>query len=163
VGALLGGDDGSVADQGVVDTGVGDQVGLELVQVDVEGTVESEGGGDGADDLGDEAVEVVVGRTGDVEVAAADVVDSLVVDEEGTVRVLDGAVGGQDSVVGLDDRAGGSGSRVDGELELGLLAVLGSETLKDESAETRAGTTTEGVEDQETLERVAVVFLWSLA
>jgi hypothetical protein len=50
VGSLGGGDDGSVSDEREVDTGVGDQVGLELVQVDVEGTVESEGGGDGRDD-----------------------------------------------------------------------------------------------------------------
>jgi hypothetical protein len=33
-----------------VDTGVGDQVGLELVEVDVQGTVETEGGGDGRND-----------------------------------------------------------------------------------------------------------------
>ena len=46
VGALLGRDDGGVADEGVVDTRVGDQVGLELVQVDVEGTIETEGSGD---------------------------------------------------------------------------------------------------------------------
>lgn len=53
VRALAGGDDGSVADQGVVDTGVRDQVGLELVQIDVQRTVEPQGRGDGADDLGD--------------------------------------------------------------------------------------------------------------
>lgn len=50
VGSLGGGDDGSVGDEREVDSGVGDQVGLELVQVDVEGTVESEGGGDGRND-----------------------------------------------------------------------------------------------------------------
>lgn len=42
--------DGSVGNQREVDTGVGDQVGLELVQVDVEGTVEAKRGGDGRDD-----------------------------------------------------------------------------------------------------------------
>lgn len=47
---LGGGDDGSIGDEREVDTRVGDQVGLELVQVDVEGTVESEGGGNGRDD-----------------------------------------------------------------------------------------------------------------
>lgn len=47
---LGGGDDGSIGDEREVDTGVGDQVGLELVQVDVEGTVESERGGNGRDD-----------------------------------------------------------------------------------------------------------------
>jgi hypothetical protein len=47
VGGLGGGDDGSIGDEREVNTGVGDQVGLELVQVDVKGTVESERGGNG--------------------------------------------------------------------------------------------------------------------
>ena len=50
VRGLGGGDDGGVGNEREVDTRVGDQVGLELVQVDVEGTVESQGGGDGGDD-----------------------------------------------------------------------------------------------------------------
>jgi hypothetical protein len=33
-----------------VDAGVRDQVGLELVEVDVQGTIETERGGDGRDD-----------------------------------------------------------------------------------------------------------------
>jgi hypothetical protein len=63
----------------------------------------------------------------------------------------------QDSVVRLNNGSRCSGSRVDSELELGLLAVLGGETLEEESTETRTSTTTERVEDQETLERLAVV------
>ena len=108
--------DGSVADKGVVDTRVGDEVGLELVQIDVEGTVEAEGGRDGADDLRDQTVKVLVGRPGDIEVAAADVIDSLVVDQECTIRVLDGAMGREDGVVGLDNGVGNARGGVDAEL-----------------------------------------------
>jgi hypothetical protein len=50
VGGLGGGNNGSVGNEREVDAGVGDQVGLELVQVDVQGTVEAERGGDGRDD-----------------------------------------------------------------------------------------------------------------
>lgn len=92
-----------------------------------------------------------------IEVATANVVNSLVIDEESTVRVLNSAVSRENSIVRLNDGSRGSGSRVDGELELGLLAVLGRETLEEKSTETRAGTTTEGVEDQETLKRLTVV------
>jgi hypothetical protein len=46
---LGGGDDGRVGDEREVDTGVGDQVGLELVQVNVQGAVESKRGSDGGD------------------------------------------------------------------------------------------------------------------
>ena len=41
VGALAGRDDRGVTDQGVVNAWVGDQIGLELVQIDVEGTIET--------------------------------------------------------------------------------------------------------------------------
>lgn len=58
--ALVGRNDRSVANERVVDSGVGNQVGLELVEIDVEGTVESERRGDGADNLGDETVEVLI-------------------------------------------------------------------------------------------------------
>ena len=50
-GYLLSGDDGSIGDQGEVDPGVGNQVGLELVEVHVEGPLEPEGGRDRGDYL----------------------------------------------------------------------------------------------------------------
>lgn len=53
---LSRGDDRGVADERVVNSRVGNQVGLELVEIDVEGTVKSERGCDGADNLGNEAV-----------------------------------------------------------------------------------------------------------
>lgn len=152
VGGSVRGDDGGVGDQREVDTGVGHQVGLELVKVDVEGTVETQGSGDGRNDLSDQAVQVLVAGALDAEVAAADVVDRLVVDHEGAVGVLQGGVSGQDGVVGLNNGGGVLGSRVDTELELGLLAVVDGQTLHEESTETGTGTTTEGVEDQESLE-----------
>ena len=86
---LLGGDDGSVRGEHEVDAGVRHQVGLELGDVDVESTVETEGGREGRDDLSDETVEVGVGRTLNVEVAAADVVEGLVVKQKVTVGVLE--------------------------------------------------------------------------
>lgn len=107
--------------------------------------------------LSDQAVQVLVVGALDAEVATADVVDGLVVDHEGAVAVLKGGVGGEDGVVGLDDGGGDLRSRVDAELELALLAVVDGQTLHEESTETRAGTTTEGVEDEETLETRAVV------
>jgi hypothetical protein len=65
--------------------------------------------------------------------------------------------GGQDGVVGLNDGGGDLGRGVDGELELALLAVVEGEALHEEGAETGSGSTTEGVEDQETLKARAVV------
>ena len=103
---LLGRDDGSVGGQREVNAWVGHQVGLELGQIHVEGTIEAQGGGDGGHDLGDQTVEVGVGGTFDVQVTATDVVDGLVVDHEGAVGVLQGGVGGQDGVVRFYDSGG---------------------------------------------------------
>lgn len=158
---LMGGlgrrDDGGVGHEREVDTGVGYQVGLELIEIDVEGTIETERGSDGRDDLGDEPVKVFVVGALNVQVPAADAVDGLVVDHERTVGVLEGGVGGQDGVVGLNDGGRHLGGRVDGELELALLSVVDGQTLHQQSSETGTSSTTKGVEDQETLETTAVV------
>lgn len=107
--------------------------------------------------LGDQAVQVLVVGALNAEVATADVVDGLVVDHEGAVRVLEGGVSGEDGVVRLNNRGGDLGSGVDAELQLALLAVIDGQTLHEEGTETGTGTTTEGVEDEETLETRAVV------
>jgi len=107
--------------------------------------------------LGDQPVEVLVAWSLDAKVAAADIVDGLVVDHEGTVGVLKGSVGGENRVVWLDDRGGDLRSWVDTELQLALLAVVDRQTLHEERTETGTSTTTERVEDQETLETRAVV------
>ena len=92
VRAFLARDDWCVADQWIVDARVRHQVGLKLVQVDVESTIEAKARRDGADHLGNQTVEMLIVRARDVEVATANVVDGFVVDEECTIRVLDSAV-----------------------------------------------------------------------
>ena len=59
VRALGGGDDRRIGDQWVMDTWVWNQVSLELVQIDVQGAIESKGRSDGADNLGDQTVQVL--------------------------------------------------------------------------------------------------------
>jgi hypothetical protein len=54
-------------------------------------------------------------------------------------------------------RRGDLGGWVDGESELGLLAVVDGESLEEERSETGAGTSTDGVEDEEALESSALV------
>jgi hypothetical protein len=157
VGALLGRDDWRIADERVVDARVWDQVGLELIQIHIERTVESQTGRNGTDDLGNQTVQVLVVGAGDIQATAADVVYCLVVDEEGAVGVLNGAVGREDSVVGLHHGGGNARSWVHGKFELALLAVVGGQALEQERAKARSGSTTKRVEDEEALERRAVI------
>merc|ERR1712005_15230 len=154
---LLGGDDGRVRGHHEVDAGVWHQVGLELSHIDVERTIESEGGGQRGDHLGDQTVQVGVGGALDVEAATADVVQGLVVKHDGHIGVLEEGVGGEHSVVGLHDSGGHLGGWVAAEGQLGLLAVVHGQTLEEERAEARAGTSTNSVEHEETLEASALV------
>ena len=140
-----------------MDSGVGDQVSLELSDIDVEGTVESEGGGQGGDNLSDQSVEVGVGGALNIEVSSADIVDGLVVKHDGDIGVLKEGVSGEDRVVRLNDGGGDLGGGVDGETELGFLTVIDGESLEEERSETGSGTTTDGVEDHESLETSALI------
>ena len=71
--------------------------------------------------------------------------------------MLKGGVSCENRVVRLDDRGGDLRRRVNTELELALLAIVDGQTLHQKSTETRTCTTTEGVENKETLQTRAVV------
>ncbi len=100
----LSGDNRRIGDKREVNTRVRDKIRLELVEIDVQSAVEAKRGRDGGDNLGDEAVEVGIGGRVDVEVAATDVVDGLVVDHEGAVGVFEGGVSAEGGVVGFHHR-----------------------------------------------------------
>ena len=158
---LLGGNDGCVRAQREGDTWVWDQIGLERGHVDVNLTIETERGRNGGDNLGDETVQVGVGWSLNVEVATADVVEGLVVNHEGNIRVLKHTVRRQSRIVRLDDGGGALWGRVDREEDLSLAAVVNGETLEEQGGETTTRTTTKGVEDHETLETSALVGLFT--
>merc|ERR1711981_222471 len=155
--SFLGGDDGGVRGKHEMDSGVGDEVGLELSDIDVEGTIESEGGGKGGDDLGDESVEVRVGRSLNIKGSSADIVDGFVVKHDSDIGMLKKRVSGEDGVVWLNNSGGGLGRWVDGETKLGLLVVIDRESLEEEGTKTGSGTTADSVEDEETLETSTLV------
>jgi hypothetical protein len=71
--------------------------------------------------------------------------------------VLQGGVRGQNGVIGLDDRGGDLRRRVHAELQLALLAIVNRQTLHQEGTEAGSSSTTEGVENEETLESGAVI------
>jgi len=155
--SLLGGDDGSVRGKHEMDSGVGHQVSLELSDINVEGTVESEGCGQRGDNLSDESVKVGVGGSLDIEVSSADIVNGLVIKHNSNIGMLKEGVGGEHGVVRLNDGGGDLGRGVDGETELGLLTVINGKSLEEEGTKTGTGTTTNGVEDEETLETSALI------
>mmetsp|Transcript_107338 Transcript_107338/g.336332 ORF Transcript_107338/g.336332 Transcript_107338/m.336332 type:complete len:286 (-) Transcript_107338:35-892(-) len=154
---LLGRDDRRVAREHEVDARVRHQVRLELRDVDIEGTVKAQGGSQGGDDLRQEAIQVGVRGPFNVQIAAADVVQSLVVHHDGHVGVLQKGVHAEHGVVGLDNGRGHLGACPDGEGKLRLLAVVDREALQHQAAEAGAGAAAAGVEDHEALQPRAVV------
>lgn len=91
--------------------------------------------------LGDQAVQVLVIRSLQTKVTAADIVDGLVVHHERAVRMLKGGVRGQDGVVRLNNGGGSLRGWVHTELQLALLAVINRQALHKEGAEARASST----------------------
>lgn len=156
---LLCRNDWCVGSQGEVDSRVGYQVGLELCQVHIEGPIKAQGSCDGGDNLADEAVEVGIGWALNIQVTATDVINGLVVHHEGTVRVFQGGMGGQDGVIGLHYSRGHLWGWVDGELQLGLLAIVNRKPLHQQRGEARASASSKAVEHQEALESCTLIRL----
>jgi hypothetical protein len=140
-----------------MDSWIWDQVGLELGDIDVEGTIESEGGGQRGDNLGNESVQVGVGWSLDIKVSSADIIDGLVIKDDGDIGVLKKRVSGEDGVVWLNNGGGDLWGWVDGETKLGFLSIIDGKSLEEERSETGSGTTSDGVEDEETLETSALI------
>lgn len=157
VEGLFGGDDRGVRGEHEVDTGVRNQVGLELGDIHVQGTIETKRGSQRTDNLGDQAIQVSVGGSFNVQVAATDIVQSLVIKAESTVGVLQKGVGGEDRVVRLNNGGRDLRRRGDSESKLGLAAVVHGETLQKKRSKTGTSTSTSGMEDKESLKSGTVV------
>ena len=96
---FLGRDDWGVGRKHEMDSGVWHQVGLELIDIHVQGSIESQRNGQRRDHLRDQSVQVGVGGSVNVEVSSADVIDGLIIEHNSNISVLQKGVGGQDGVV----------------------------------------------------------------
>merc|ERR1719211_486493 len=65
---------------------------------------------------------------------------------------LQGGVGGQNSIVRLNDSSGNLWGRVDGELKLALLAIVHRQPLHEQGSESGSSASSEGMEEKESLE-----------
>jgi hypothetical protein len=153
VGTAAG--EGSKANHEEVETGERNHVDSQLSEIRVELAREAEASGDTRHDGRDEVVEISVGWVGELEGPHADIIESLVVNAEGLIRVLDQLVDGEGSVVWLDDGIRDLGRRDNGEgghhAVWEFLADLGDQ----KRTHTGTGSTTKGVGNLEALEAVA--------
>ena len=89
-----------------MDSWIWDQVSLEFSDINVKSTIESEGGSEGGDNLGNKSVKVGVGWSLDVEVSSADVINGFVINHDSNIGVLEEGVSGEDGVVWLNNGGG---------------------------------------------------------
>ncbi|ELK23891.1 hypothetical protein MDA_GLEAN10020514 [Myotis davidii] len=68
-----------------------------------------------------------------------------------------GGVGGEDGVVGLNYNCGDLGGWINGELQLGLLAIIDRETFHQQRGKPKTSSPTKAVENQEALKGCALV------
>ena len=107
-----------------MDSWIWDQVSLELSDIDVECTIESEGGSQGRDNLGNKSVKIGVGWSLDIEVSSADIINGFVIDHDSNISVLEEGVSSKDGVVWFNNGSGDLWGWVDGETKLGFLTVI---------------------------------------
>jgi len=154
---LLCGDDGSVRAKHEVDSWIRNQVGLELIDIDVERTSKSKRGGQRGDQLSNQSVEVSIGGFFDIQRSLADIVDSLIIKHEGNIGVLQERVGREHRVVGLNDGSRDLRRGVNTEIEFGFLSIIDGQSLQEEGSESRSSTSSNRVEDEESLESGALI------
>merc|ERR1719183_321679 len=154
---LLSGDDRRIARQHKVDARVGHQISLALRNTNAQPTAEPQRSRERGDDLRQQAVQVGVGGTLDVEVAAADVIERLVVVHDGDVGMFEQGVHAQDRIVRLHNGRRHLGACPHREADLRLLAVVDREALKHQASQARPRATTDSVIDHEALKARTVI------
>ena len=121
----------------------------QLPQVGVELTREAQTRRDTGHDDRDEVVEVTVCWRGELERPEADIVERLVIDTEGLVRILDQLVDGEGCVVRLNDGVGDLRRGDNGESGHHTIRVFFPNLRDQEGTHACTGTTTERVGDLE--------------
>ena len=104
--SLFSSNDGCKRAQRKVNAWVWDQIGLERLHVNGDGTVKTERGRNGRDRLSDQSVKIGVSGSLNIKITTANVVQRLVVYHEGNIGVLEHTMRAQDGVVWLNNGRG---------------------------------------------------------
>merc|ERR1719199_2075897 len=125
--------------------------------VDIERTIESQRRCKRGYDLRQQTVQVCVCGPLNVQVAAADIVQCLIIVHDRYICMFQQRVNTQHSVVRLNHGCCNLRAGPHSEAQLGLLAVVDGEALQHEAAEARPSASTDSVVHHESLQAGAVV------
>jgi len=146
--------EGGKADHEEVEAREGDQVDSKLAEISIELTREAEAASDTRHDGRDKMVEVSEGRGGELEGPEADVIEGLIVKDEGLIRVLDELMDREGGIVGLDDGIRDLGGGDNGEGAHHAVGVLLADLRDEKGSHSGSSASSEGVGDLESLETV---------
>ncbi len=107
--------------------------------------------------LGNEAVQIGVSGSLNVQIPAADVVDCLVIKHDSHIGVLQKRVSGEHAVVRFHHCSRNLGTWKHAHRQLRLFPIVDGQSLQQQGAQTWASATTHGVEHQESLQPRTVV------
>lgn len=65
-----------------MDSGIRDKISLEFIQINIKTATESDRSSQGGNNLGDHSVQVGISRSFNIQIASADVIESLIVKRE---------------------------------------------------------------------------------
>ena len=71
-----------------MDTGIRDQVSLEFGDINVQGTIESQRGGQRGDNLSNESIQVSVSGSFNIQLSSADIIDGFVIEDNSDISVF---------------------------------------------------------------------------
>jgi len=71
-----------------MDSWIWDEIGLEFGNIDVQGTIKSEGGGKGRDNLSNESIQVGIGWSFNIKISSTDIVDSFIIEHNGDIGMF---------------------------------------------------------------------------
>merc|ERR1719324_220449 len=150
-------DNRSIAGEHEVDTRVGHEVGLEFGDVHIESSIETQRRGQRGDDLCQQAVQICVGWALDVKIASADIIQCLIVIHDSHICVFEQRMHTQNGIVRFYYCSCNLRACPNREAQLRLLAVIDRKTLEHQTSESAASSTSNCIEDHETLQACAIV------
>lgn len=86
-----------------MDSWIWDQIGLKFGDINVQGSIESQWGGQRWDNLSDQSVQVSVSWSFNIQLSSADIIDGFIVQNDGNIGVFQKGVSGQDRVIWLNN------------------------------------------------------------
>ena len=149
--------DWRVRSQHEVNSWVRNQVCLEFSHINIKSTIKSQGSCQGRDHLRNESVQVCVGRSLNIKVSSADIVDGFIVKHHCNISMFQKRMSGENRVVRFDNCCWNLRRGIDCETKLRLLSIVNWESLEKKRSKTRSSSSSNWVEHQESLQSSAVV------